>query len=627
MDEFTGTNRETAWEPDNWTFGKISLWQPQRLAVAGVEEQFAAGKKSTLVVSPTGSGKTSIIGAIAAREINRGGRVLMLAHREELILQAHARMADMGIEAAIEKAEQRIESHGNLFGGEPAMVIGTVQTIKGPRMARLPPDYFTMLVTDEAHHAVADSYQNIYKYFRQARHVGFTATADRADGENIGSVFGSLAYEYTLPAAVRDGRLCRIRVVQCETDIDLRNVRTTAGDLNAGDLEEVITPNIETLVNAAAAEVGNRKTLVFTPDVGSAYLTAKALRQVGITAEAVSAGLPQCPKCCAVQPEGGHSCANCGFEPKRKHCRACCSYRPQVFSDEPGLDPACPNCGPVAWQRGWKSRAVSSDERRKKLRDYAKGEFQALVNCALLLEGYDCKEIAAVVLMRPTKSRPLCCQMIGRGTRVAPGKDDLLVVDFAYNTGRHELVSPVKLYVPDGTDEEVVAEVERMAAAAPVDILTAMDEAARNVAERRKAAESRKHVAKRNDLDFKVYKKSVLYGRVEYDPLSIGAETIGANVESLMAIKGVPATEKQIATLEKLGVRAASSLSKTAAGQLMNKLVSRIAANLASLKQIAFLETLHRRAGVPYDKERMRTLKFDEASVMIGDLKKKLGWT
>src|SRR5262249_13799209 len=158
-----------------------------------VRSQFAAQKRSTLLVLPTGTGKTLVFGMIARRVIEQGGRVLILAHRNELIEQAVDKLDLLGIEAAVEQASRYARAIW-----EPDAVVATVQTMQRDRLATWPADYFRLIVTDEAHHATAKSYQAVCQHFPHAWHLGVTATADRADDDVLSDVFESLAYEMTL---------------------------------------------------------------------------------------------------------------------------------------------------------------------------------------------------------------------------------------------------------------------------------------------------------------------------------------------------------------------------------------------------------------------------------------------
>lgn len=510
---------------------KVKLRPYQDDAIDAVDGEFAAGRKSTLLVLPTGTGKTITFGMLARNRIERGGRVLVLAHRGELIDQAINKLDLLGVEAAVEKADQRARA---TF--EPDAVVATVQTMQRKRLESWPRDHFDLIVTDEAHHATAATYRSIYRHFSGADHLGVTATADRADEESLSKVYESVAYEMSLWGAMTaedpGPYLCRLKFVQCDVDIDLRDIRTTAGDFNLGDLEARIAPMVETLANAIRQEVGDRKTLVFTPDVGSAQAMASALRSLGLEAE-------------------------------------------------------------------W----VSGDDRDRagKVAKLHSGEIQVLCNCALLTEGFDCPDIAAIALCRPTKSRSLYAQMVGRGTRLAPGKPDCLLVDFNYLTAKHDLVRPVELFDTSRVDPEILKIAQERADRDPgTDLLDAVEKA-------------KDEHARRQVLRIKAREREVKYRRVSYDPLAV-YETFGLPVRGSRDATLRPATEGQVRYLNGFGVTDAANLSKTKASTLIDYLADRRKRNLATLKQVSWAIA----KGVP--PEEARQLTFPQASALLDQL-------
>lgn len=263
---------------------KIDLRPPQEEAVEAVRAEFNKGKRRTLIVMATGTGKTPTCGMMARKVIQRGGRVLMLAHTNELIGQAVAKFDLLGIECGIEKAEQYARS---MY--DPDCVVASVQTLRGKRLETWPRNYFQFIIIDEAHHAIADSYQRILKHFRKAYVLGATATADRADEEDLGQVFESVAYEFSLWDAMTapdpGPYLCRLRVVQCDVNIDLRDLRAKGEDYSDSDLEARIGPLVDTLANAIRQEAGERQTIIFTPQIKSSQAMATALQSMGISAD------------------------------------------------------------------------------------------------------------------------------------------------------------------------------------------------------------------------------------------------------------------------------------------------------------------------------------------------------
>lgn len=514
---------------------KVSLRPYQAEAINAIREEFRRGKRSTLLVLPTGTGKTVTFGMASRLTMEKGGRVLVLAHRGELIEQTSSTFDLLGIEAGIEKAGSYARS---LY--EPDCVIATVQTLQRDRLQSWDRNHFNLLVTDEAHHATADSYQKIYKHFSRARHLGVTATADRADEDELSDVFESVAYELSLWDAMRatppGPYLSRLLFVQCDVQIDLRDIRTTGGDFNQADLEERIRPLVDVLSNAIRQEVGARQTLVFTPDVGSSQAIATALGSLGLRAD-------------------------------------------------------------------W----VSGDDRDRKVKieRYRSGEIQILCNCALLTEGFDAPATSAIVLCRPTKSRALYAQMVGRGTRLAPEKENCLIVDFDYLTQRHKLCNPIDLFDTTHTDPEIIALAE--------EALTLKTKNQRqDLAEAIEKAE--KEHKERQVLRIRAREREVKYRKVCYDPAAT-CETLGLawRGRSPDAVAKM-ATQGQVDALRRFKVDGAERISKTKASTLLDYLVSRSKAGLATHKQVAWMIA----RGV--DPEVARAKTFEEASATLDQL-------
>ncbi len=408
---------------------------------------------STLVVMPTGTGKTVLFAEVIQRM--PPGRIMVVAHREELITQAADKIARVtghkpDIEMASEWADQSRFQRSRV-------VVSSVQTqIAGMdgagRMTRFDPQQFVLLVIDEAHHATAASYRKVIQHYRQnpeLRVLGVTATPDRADEEALGQVFDSVAYDYEISDAIRDGYLVPIlqRSVVVES-LDLSTVRTTAGDLNGADLQAVLSreENLHGIAHPTYELARGRKTLVFADSVANAERLAEILNR---------------------HRDG---CARwvCGETPK--------------------------------------------EDRRKLFADFSGGQYQFLVNVGVATEGYDEPGIEAVVLARPTKSRALFAQMVGRGTRPLPGVIDLPgldaegrrqaieasakpgveIIDFVGNAGRHKLISVADILGGNYSDE-VVARAAKKAQENPgTDVLEGLEDAQKEIDKEKEQAEARR---------------------------------------------------------------------------------------------------------------------------------------
>lgn len=351
----------------------------QQDAVRCIEAGWAEARRQ-LAVLPTGAGKTVIFSALSQRHQPR--RTLILAHREELIEQAAAKLrASTGIQADVEKAERRASM------GAP-VVVASIQTLmQEKRRARWNPVHFDLVVCDEAHHSVSASWQTVLKHFDgHAKVLGVSATPDRSDKKKLGDYYERLAYECRLVDLIRDGYLCPITLRAVPLEIDIRGVRSVAGDFDAEQLGDALEPYLASVAKAVKQYAAGRRTLAFLPLIATSRKFVDACRAEGLRAEHVD-----------------------------------------------GYD----------------------FDRAGKLATFEGFDFDVLSNAMLLTEGYDDPGIDCIVMLRPTKSRALYAQAIGRGTRTHPLKDNLLILDFLWLHERHSLAKPASLIA--GTQEEAEA--------------------------------------------------------------------------------------------------------------------------------------------------------------------------
>ena len=213
----------------------------QKEAKEAMFEQWDSGVLKTLLVLPTGCGKTVVFAKVTEECVRKGDRVLILAHRGELLDQAADKlMKTTGLGCALEKAESSCQ--GSWF----RVVVGSVQTLmREKRLGSFPADYFNTIIIDEAHHCISDSYQRVLQHFPEAQVLGVTATPDRGDMRNLGVYFESLAYEYTLPKAIKEGYLSPIKALTIPLKIDMSNVSVQAGDFKASEIGTALDPYLE----------------------------------------------------------------------------------------------------------------------------------------------------------------------------------------------------------------------------------------------------------------------------------------------------------------------------------------------------------------------------------------------
>ena len=498
----------------------------QQQARDRIHAEWDAGHTRTLLVLPTGTGKTIVFASVAADQVRAGDRVLILAHRGELLEQAADKLQrSTGLVSAVEKAES------TCLDSWFRVVVGSVQTLqRTARLERFPQDYFGTIIIDEAHHAITDGYRRILDYFSGAKVLGVTATPDRGDMRNLGEVFDSLAFEYKLTDAIKEGYLCKIMAQTIPLQLDITSVTMSGGDYAVADLGTALDPYLEQIAAEMAVRCKDRKTVVFLPLIRTS----------------------------------------------------------QKFRDLLGA-------------HGFRAAEVNgqSEDRREVLADFDAGKYNVLCNSMLLTEGWDCPSVDCVVILRPTKVRSLYSQMVGRGTRLSPGKTDLLLLDFLWMTDKHELCRPADLVCEDRTVARQMTE-HLAETGCPEDIEEAAAQASEDVVAQREEA-----LAKQ--LEEQRRKKAKLVDPLQYE-MSIQAEDLAGYVPAFGWEAGPP-SEQQTAALEKLGILPDAVESAGKAALLLDRLNKRRDEGLTTPKQIRCLEK--------YGFQHVGTWSFEAARHMI----------
>ncbi len=256
----------------------------QQEALDAVFNQWEDGYSKTLLVLPTGCGKTIVFAKVTEECVRRGKRVLILAHRGELLEQAADKLYKAtGLKSSVEKAES------SCLDSWYRVTVGSVQTLmREKRLAMFDSDYFDVIIVDEAHHCISESYRRILDYFGEADVLGVTATPDRGDMKNLGTVFESLAYEYTLPKAIKEGYLCPIKAITIPLKLDLTGVSVQAGDFKASDIDTALDPYLYQIADEMKKYCENRKTVVFLPLVKTSQKFRDILCEKGFKAAEVN---------------------------------------------------------------------------------------------------------------------------------------------------------------------------------------------------------------------------------------------------------------------------------------------------------------------------------------------------
>lgn len=256
----------------------------QKEAKEAIFEQWDSGVSKTLLVLPTGCGKTVVFAKVTEECVRQGDRVLILAHRGELLEQAADKlMKTTGLGCALEKAESSCQ--GSWF----RVVVGSVQTLmREKHLNSFDPFYFNTIIIDEAHHCISDSYQRVLQHFPHAHVLGVTATPDRGDMRNLGAYFESLAYEYTLPKAIKEGYLSPIKALTIPLKIDMSSVSVQAGDFKASEIGTALDPYLQGIAEEMQKYCMDKKTVVFLPLVKTSQKFRDLLNQYGFRAAEVN---------------------------------------------------------------------------------------------------------------------------------------------------------------------------------------------------------------------------------------------------------------------------------------------------------------------------------------------------
>lgn len=484
----------------------------QQQAKDAIFREWNQGHNKTLLVLPTGCGKTIVFAKVAEECVRHGDRVLIMAHRGELLEQASDKIAKTtGLGTAVEKAEQ------SCLGSWFRIVVGSVQSLQNEnRLNKFDPDYFDTIIVDEAHHVLSNSYQKVMEHFSGAKVLGVTATPDRGDMRNLGNFFESLAYEYTLPKAIKEGYLSPIKAMTIPLKIDFSSVSVQAGDFKTSDIDTALDPYLHQIAQEMKKYCMDRKTVVFLPLVK----TSQKFRDI-------------------LNAEGFHA-AECNG---------------------------------------------STQARAEILDDFDKGKYNVLCNSMLLTEGWDCPSVDCVIVLRPTKVRSLYCQMVGRGTRLCEGKENLLLLDFLWHTERHELCHPAALIADsEEVSKKMTENMEKQAAIDPMAIdLEEAEQTAREDVQREREEKLAEQLAAMKK------RKRKLVDPLQFE-MSIQAEDLSSYVPAF-GWEMAPASDKQIKALEKYGIFPDEIDNAGKANLLLDQLNKRREEGLTTPKQIRFLES------------------------------------
>ena len=476
-------------------------------------------------------GKTICFSSVAARRVAAGEKVLILAHRGELLEQAADKMKKAcGLDSVLEKAES------TAVNSNCPVVVASVQTLyQDKRLEAYAKDYFGTIIIDEAHHCMSSTYQKVLEYFSSAKVLGVTATPDRNDKRNLGHFFDSMAYEFGIRRAVDEKFLVRPAAQLIPLRLDISEVAQSNGDFAAGELGTALDPYLEEIADEMVVRCKGRKTIVFTPLVKTSVKFCEILNRKGFKAFEVNG---------------------------------------------------------------------ESKDRKEKLTAFSSGEYNVAVNSMLWVEGFDEPSVDCIVVLRPTRSRSLYTQMIGRGLRLAPNKEDCLILDFLWLTERHDLCHPASIIAKDEDmarmmTERILAEGAK-GEDSPVDLLGVEAAVEEDIIREREESLARQLSELRSN-------RAKFVDPLQY-AFSIADESI-INYEPTFAWEKKKPTQKQINLIQAWGLDVTGIDTVGKASALITALHTRKRQGLATPKLFRFLE------GKGF--KQVGTWKFDDANKMI----------
>lgn len=343
------------------------------------------GLRTPAVVLPTGAGKTVVFAHLIRRWLR------LNPGRRAMVLAHRQELVDQAYGKLIDVVDGEFTIGmvmGNRNETQADAVVASVLTVKNP-MRRAMIQHVGLIIVDECHHATAASYGAVLAAYPDALVAGFTATMSRSDEANLGEVWQDVVYMRTIAEMIRDGHLVRPRGIRVYVDsLDMGGVRKSGKDYREADLGRAIEGSLapEAIAEALLEHSPDRQAIVFAPTVESARLIEAAIAEVGF-----KTGL--------------------------------------IYGD---LD-----------------KDEGKGTRRARLDEFKTGVVRVLVNVMVLTEGTDLPMACTIVIARPTLHSGLYIQMVGRGLRLFPGKDEALVIDVVGASQKHGLTAQVELFGED----------------------------------------------------------------------------------------------------------------------------------------------------------------------------------
>ena len=437
---------------------KIELFDYQEDMKSRIEKALCL-HRSVMAQMPTGTGKTYLLTAVIDSFVraNSKAKVWIVAHRRELVSQ---------IDETVRKFHSYSSATSSLLSSVKAMSIQWL--MKHYDEIEEEPG---LIVIDEAHHALAKTYKEMWERFPKAKFLGLTATPCRLNGKGFTDLFDVLVQSWSVPEFISKGRLATYDFVSIKSDsvtqrlIDSLQKRGADGDYQNKEMDMLLNkkPSIERLYRSLEEFGKDRKGIVYAINISHANAIAEFYREHGIAAVAIDSKTPSSlrkelierfkassntsqyfskthpssltlkggstafPKPLSPQGTGDVTALRCS-EPLRSKVGGPSKVSPDCLSasaskEVSGYSPDC-----AGWDRLGATCLRPADGAADRLADGA-APIQVLVNVDIFSEGFDCPDVEFVQLARPTLSLAKYLQMVGRGLRVAKGKKNCVIID------------------------------------------------------------------------------------------------------------------------------------------------------------------------------------------------------
>jgi len=337
---------------------KIKLYDYQEDMKGRIEGELRL-HRSVMAQMPTGTGKTYLLTAVIDSFVSNNPmeKVWIVAHRRELVSQI----------------DETVRKSHSYFASNTSSLLSSVKAMSIQWLMRHYDEIEEepgMIVIDEAHHALAKTYKEMWERFPNAKFLGLTATPCRLNGKGFTDLFDVLVQSWSVPEFISKGRLATYDFVSIKSDgmtqrlIDSLQKRGADGDYQNKEMDMLLNkkPSIERLYQSLEEYGKDRKGIVYAINISHAQKITKLYQENGVKAIAIDSKTP----------------------------------------------------------------AV---ERQQDIEAFKKGDIQVLVNVDIFSEGFDCPDVEFVQLARPTLSLAKYLQMVGRGLRVAKGKKNCVIID------------------------------------------------------------------------------------------------------------------------------------------------------------------------------------------------------